>query len=69
MRALLAAWPESVNDAVAKQMGWRPLHVAARADRANIVRLLLDHGASVTCEDDQGRTPLDAYFPLRTIGI
>ncbi|KAL3468663.1 ankyrin repeat-containing domain protein [Aspergillus californicus] len=37
----------------------RELCLAASTGRANIVRLLLDHGADVNEEDGYGRTPLD----------
>lgn len=35
------------------------LCLAASTGRANIVQLLLDHGADIDEEDDYGRTPLD----------
>jgi cytohesin len=35
-----------------------PLHVAARKGHADILQLLLNHGASVNAEDDFGNTPL-----------
>ncbi len=37
----------------------RELCLAAYTGRANIVQLLLDHGADINEEDDYGRTPLD----------
>ena len=37
----------------------RVLPLAAHTGRANIVKLLLDHGADINEENDSGRTPLD----------
>ena len=38
---------------------YTPLHHAAGADSAKIVRLLLEHGASVSLVDIYGHTPID----------
>ena len=35
------------------------LHLASRSGKVEIVRLLVEHGASVEAEDGQGTTPLD----------
>jgi ankyrin repeat protein len=37
---------------------WTPLHSACQSGRPEIVRLLLDHGAKVDAENDDGETPL-----------
>ncbi len=37
---------------------WTPLHLASYHGRAEIVRVLLDHGASANAENDLGETPL-----------
>ena len=41
------------------QQGNTPLHRASRSGRIEIVRLLVEHGASVEAQDDGGMTPLD----------
>ena len=41
------------------QQGNTPLHRASRSGRIEIVRLLVEHGASVEAQDDAGMTPLD----------
>ncbi|KAH9066250.1 ankyrin repeat-containing domain protein [Lactarius vividus] len=37
---------------------WTPLHLASYHGRLEIVRVLLDHGASANAENNQGETPL-----------
>src|SRR5262249_40115309 len=39
--------------------GMTALHVAAQSGRVEIVRYLLEHGASTNLVDDSGRTPMD----------
>src|SRR5215510_4608946 len=39
--------------------GMTGLHSAAQLGRVEIVRYLLDHGATTTIVDDNGRTPMD----------
>ena len=36
------------------------LHYAARADRTDIMEMLLSHGASIDAVDSKGKTPLNA---------
>jgi ankyrin repeat protein len=43
---------------VAQAGGWTPLHQAAAHGREEIVKLLVDHGASLTTKSEDGRTPL-----------
>lgn len=38
--------------------GWTPLHLAAQAGRADVVRVLVERGADVDARDDRGGTPL-----------
>lgn len=38
--------------------GWTPLHLAAQAGRADVVKVLLECGADVDARDDRGGTPL-----------
>jgi ankyrin repeat protein len=56
VRALLAADPT-----LATVMDGRtsPLHEAARNNRAEVVRLLLDHGANPALPNGDGKTPLE----------
>ncbi len=37
--------------------GWTPLHWACRSHKAEMVELLLAHGADVNARDAKGRTP------------
>ena len=39
-----------------------PLHLACLNKRFEIIRALLDHGANVDAENDEGRTPLQEFF-------
>lgn len=38
--------------------GWTPLHLAAQAGRADVVKVLVERGADVDARDDRGGTPL-----------
>jgi ankyrin repeat protein len=38
--------------------GQTPLHLVARYNRIEVVQVVLEHGADVAAEDNQGRTPL-----------
>jgi ankyrin repeat protein len=38
--------------------GTTPLHAAAHANRAEIAKLLIDHGADVNALDLDGKTPM-----------
>ncbi len=38
--------------------GWTPLHSAAKAGFLNVVRLLVESGASTTAETNNGKIPL-----------
>jgi ankyrin repeat protein len=38
--------------------GWTPLHVAVEQGNADIVRILVEHGADATIQANDGRTPL-----------
>jgi ankyrin repeat protein len=55
--ATLIAAGADVN--AAQQGGVTPLQEAAHIGDANLVRLLLDHGANVSGADDRGRTAAD----------
>ena len=47
-------------DLKAKQNAWTPLHwAAARGNSIDIVKLLIERGASLKAVDDNGRTPQD----------
>lgn len=37
--------------------GYTPLHLAASSGHEECVRILLEHGADITIEDDFGKTP------------
>ena len=39
--------------------GWTPLHQAAAHGREKSIRILMEHGASLTAKSDDGRTPLE----------
>ena len=39
--------------------GYTALHIAAEGDKTHCIPVLLQHGASTTELNDQGRTPLD----------
>ena len=41
------------------QSGWTPLHVAVMNGQLDIIKLLLDYGASINETDDTQNTPLD----------
>jgi ankyrin repeat protein len=45
-------------NAVADAQGWTPLHGAAGMGRADLVEVLLKHGADRTLKDGRGMTPL-----------
>ena len=53
---LIARHPEHVN--VTNAGGETPMHIAAEEGHANILSLLLDHGADVDDQGNQGFTPL-----------
>ena len=42
-----------------KQGGYTPLHEAAANGQVEMVKLLLSHGADVTCASDDGKTAID----------
>ena len=44
------------------QPGSTPLHGAARQDRLNAAKVLLEYGADVNAETDEGQTPLDTAY-------
>ena len=46
-----------------------PLHEAARHNRAEVVRLLLDHGANKLLPNGEGKTALDIATELRHVAI
>jgi uncharacterized protein len=47
------------NPNVSEKGGERALHIAAAADDAPMIQLLLGHGAAVSATNDDGMTPLD----------
>jgi hypothetical protein len=53
---LIAKDPEHVNARGGREV--TPMHVAARAGHADILSLLLEHGADVDCRGFYGETPL-----------
>lgn len=57
MIEFLIAYGADVN-AYDKNQHWTPLHFAARSQRADIIQILLDNGATVDAEDVFGNTPL-----------
>jgi ankyrin repeat protein len=56
VRARLAEDPSLVNLMDGRTS---PLHEAARNDRVEVVRILLDHGANPSLTNGDGKTPLD----------
>lgn len=54
-KTLLLAAPETVH---LEEDGDTPLHVAARSGQAAIVGLLLEHGASINAQNQEGNTAL-----------
>ena len=38
--------------------GWTPLHLVSRESNVQFVRFLVEHGADVTAQDENGSTPL-----------
>ena len=47
------------NPNVRQQGGYTPLHGAAHNGDAELVQLLLDHGADPAAPNDDGKTPRD----------
>ena len=43
---------------IIRKDGWTPLHCAANAGHLNVVKHLVDSGASTKAETKDGRTPL-----------
>jgi ankyrin repeat protein len=66
VRARLAEDPTLVNIMDGRTS---PLHEAARHNRAEVVRLLLDHGANPLLTDGDGKTPLDMATELGHVAI
>lgn len=58
VRALLADARCVAGVNVRDGTGWTPLHLAARAGRADVVRALVEKGAEVDAQDGRGGTPL-----------
>lgn len=58
VRALLAHARCAAGVNARDGAGWTPLHLAAQAGRADVVRVLLERGADVDARDDRGGTPL-----------
>jgi L-ascorbate metabolism protein UlaG (beta-lactamase superfamily) len=46
-------------DVPESHFGWCPLHKAASLGYSDVAERLLDHGARISCEDNDGATPLD----------
>lgn len=46
------------RDRVGGRQLWKPLHLAAHKGRIEVVKALLENGASLSVRDDRGRTPL-----------
>lgn len=44
--------------------GETPLHLAVKMNKADIVKILVDHGADVSAKDDGYKTPLVINQPL-----
>jgi ankyrin repeat protein len=49
---------QGANVTTTEQQGWTPLHFAARDQKFEIVKILVDHGAPVDAVDVFGNTPL-----------
>jgi ankyrin repeat protein len=66
VRAQLAADPTLVNvmDGVTS-----PLHEAARNDRTEVARLLLEHGANVSLADGEGKTPHQLAMEMGHVSV
>lgn len=58
-----------VNNAVIICPGETPLHLAARYQRADATKKLLDAGADPTARDADGRTPLHAAVAADAHGV
>lgn len=65
--AIIRGWTEvarkllQLNSGISNQIdrkGLSPLHYASRMGTFEIVKLLVEHGASVSCIDDEGNSPL-----------
>jgi hypothetical protein len=61
MNAAAGCWqlgsrPEKIK------VGWTPLHYAVRSDNANMVRLLLRHGADPAVQSKQKETPFEVAW-------
>ena len=52
------ACPDSISNHVAFKAGVTPLHLAVYQGNAELVRLLLEHGADINRESKNGETPL-----------
>ncbi|CAH3195151.1 unnamed protein product, partial [Porites evermanni] len=49
---------EDCNPDITGKASQTPLHIAAKMDKVSICKVLIDHGASPDCRDDEEMTPL-----------
>lgn len=57
--AILLKNNANVNARIPGRQNWTPLHCAVMRDSPVFAKLLLQHGADITIENDYGQTPLD----------
>jgi ankyrin repeat protein len=55
---LLAEHPGLVNSTNGNAHGSTPLHFAAHSGHADVIRVLLAHGANINARNNEGQTPL-----------